>query len=229
MSTLPQQYNLVVFGSPGSGKSLFVDRFIAANLGCECQCDKKRTVDDSFRKHIVIGDEVVLLDILDTTECEYRALYEEYIRRREGFVLLYSITSRESFEALSTFRQDILRIKNEDFVPMVIVGTKRDLESNREVSPQEGRALADSFGCSFFEAAPIRSWGDNEEQKAAFDELVRCIRRASKNEEDAQRRAEGTRSDRWCTHIPGPFVFCCIKVWDILRYGLCLKRSKGDR
>ncbi|KAF3104148.1 Ras GTPase [Orbilia oligospora] len=118
---LLQEYKLVVLGSPGSGKSLFVDAFIAANPGCECQCDNKRTIDDSFRKHIVIGDEVVLLDILDTTESEYPAFYEAYIRASEGFVLLYSITSRQSFEALSIFRQDILRINNEDFVPMVVL------------------------------------------------------------------------------------------------------------
>ncbi|TGJ72300.1 Ras GTPase [Orbilia oligospora] len=226
---LLQEYKLVVLGSSGSGKSLFVDKFIAANPGCECQCDNKRTIDDSFRKQIVTGDEVVLLDILDTTESEYGAFYEAYIRTSEGFVLLYSITSRQSFEALSTFRQDILKIKNEDFVPMIIVGTKRDLESDREVSPQEGRALADSFGCSFFEVAPMGFWGDNEEQKAVFDELVLCIRRISKSEEDVQKRTGGSRSDRRRTHIPSICFFCCIKVWDILRYGPCLDRSKGDR
>ena len=69
---------------------------------------------------------------------------EQYMRTGEGFLLVYSITSRNSFEEISTFHQQILRVKDKDFFPMVIVGTKVDLEYYRQV-PTSGKLS--SFGC----------------------------------------------------------------------------------
>lgn len=61
---------------------------------------------------------------------------EQYMRTGEGFLLVYSITSRQSFEEITTFQQQILRVKDKDYFPMVVVGNKCDLESEREVSRQ---------------------------------------------------------------------------------------------
>lgn len=58
---------------------------------------------------------------------------EQYMRTGEGFLLVYSITSRQSFEEINTFQQQILRVKDKDYFPMVVVGNKCDLESEREV------------------------------------------------------------------------------------------------
>ena len=38
-----------------------------------------------------------------------RAMREQYMRTGEGFLLVYSITSRSSFDEISTFHQQILR------------------------------------------------------------------------------------------------------------------------
>jgi GTPase KRas protein len=98
---------------------------------------------------------------------------EQYMRTGEGFLLVYSITSRQSFEEITTFQQQILRVKDKDYFPMVVVGNKCDLEGEREVSRQEGEALAKSFGCKFIEtSAKSRINVD----KAFFD-IVREIRR----------------------------------------------------
>lgn len=92
---------------------------------------------DSYRKQCVIDDEVALLDVLDTAgQEEYSAMREQYMRTGEGFLLVYSITSRQSFEEITTFQQQILRVKDKDYFPMVVVGNKCDLESEREVSRQ---------------------------------------------------------------------------------------------
>ena len=58
---------------------------------------------------------------------------EQYMRTREGFVLVYSITARESFEEINRFHQQILRVKDKDNFPMVLVGIKCDLEYERQV------------------------------------------------------------------------------------------------
>jgi hypothetical protein len=56
----------------------------------------------------VIDEEVALLDVLDTAgQEEYSAMREQYMRTGEGFLLVYSITSRNSFEEISTFHQQV--------------------------------------------------------------------------------------------------------------------------
>lgn len=55
----------------------------------------------------------------------------------EGFLLVYSIESRQSFNELEIFYQQILRMKDSVSFPMIIVGTKCDLEFQRQV-PSSG-------------------------------------------------------------------------------------------
>ena len=66
---------------------------------------------------------------------------EQYMRTGEGFLLVYSINSRQSFEEITTFQQQILRVKDKDYFPMVVVGNKCDLENEREVTRQGKRAI----------------------------------------------------------------------------------------
>ena len=85
----------------------------------------------------MIDEEVALLDVLDTAgQEEYSAMREQYMRTGEGFLLVYSITSRQSFEEILTFQQQILRVKDKDYFPIIVVGNKCDLEGERQVSKQ---------------------------------------------------------------------------------------------
>lgn len=61
---------------------------------------------------------------------------EQYMRTGEGFLLVYSITSRQSFEEIVTFQQQILRVKDKDYFPIIVVGNKCDLEHERQVSTE---------------------------------------------------------------------------------------------
>ncbi len=122
----------------------------------------------------MIDDETALLDVLDTAgQEEYSAMREQYMRTGEGFLLVYSITSRQSFEEIMTFQQQILRVKDKDYFPIILVGNKCDLEGERQVSREEGAQLARQFGCKFIEtSAKSRINVEN-----AFYDLVREIRR----------------------------------------------------
>ena len=71
---------------------------------------------------------------------------DSYMRHGEGFVLVYSVTSRASFEEIASIREHTLRVKDADSVPMMIVGNKCDLESERQVATVEGQELARAFG-----------------------------------------------------------------------------------
>lgn len=67
---------------------------------------------------------------------------EQYMRTGEGFLLVYSITDRQSFEEIMTFQQQILRVKDKDYFPMIVVGNKCDLDGERQVSTQGTPCLA---------------------------------------------------------------------------------------
>src|ERR1700734_1548125 len=70
----------------------------------------------------------------------------------QGFILVYSIASRSTFDRLEVFRQSMLRVKRQKPIFM-LVGNKCDKTYEREVSKDEGVALARSFGCSFMETS----------------------------------------------------------------------------
>ena len=98
---------------------------------------------------------------------------DQYMRTGEGFLCVYAITSRSSFEEIDGFREQILRVKDEDHVPMCLAGNKCDLNDDRQVTTAEGSDKAKSFGCPFFETS-AKSRINVEE---SFYDLVREIRR----------------------------------------------------
>lgn len=61
------------------------------------------------------------------------AMREQYMRTGEGFLLVYSITARSSFEEITHYHQQILRVKDRDTFPVIVVANKCDLEYDREV------------------------------------------------------------------------------------------------
>lgn len=113
---------------------------------------------------------------------------DQYMRTSQGFIIMYSITSRSSFEEVTSFIDQIHRVKDSNSVPIVIVGNKclliqffginlmtqmlGDLEEERQVMKLEGKDLAESFQVPFFEASAKRRI--NIEQQ--FFTAVRAIR-----------------------------------------------------
>ncbi|KAL8740931.1 MAG: hypothetical protein Q9190_006417 [Brigantiaea leucoxantha] len=168
------------------------------------------TIEDSYRKQCVIDEEVALLDVLDTAgQEEYSAMREQYMRTGEGFLLVYSITSRQSFEEILTFQQQILRVKDKDYFPIIIVGNKCDLDAERQVSKQEGQDLARQFGCAFIEtSAKSRINVDN-----AFYDIVREIRRYNKEMSSYPSGVPSTANGpkRNATNPDGESAGCCGK------------------
>ncbi|KAJ5468810.1 Small GTPase superfamilyRab type [Penicillium sp. IBT 31633x] len=220
-----REYKLVVVGGGGVGKSCltiqliqshFVDEYDPTIEGSQLQTASlirnRVPPTDSYRKQCVIDDEVALLDVLDTAgQEEYSAMREQYMRTGEGFLLIYSITSRQSFEEIMTFQQQILRVKDKDYFPIIVVANKCDLEKERVVSEQEGEALARQFGCKFIEtSAKSRINVEN-----AFYDLVREIRRYNKEMSSypSGSGAFGARAPEGKMDVsePGESAGCCSK------------------
>ncbi|MCH0629797.1 GTP-binding protein [Kocuria palustris] len=164
-----KEYKLVVVGGGGVGKSALTIQLIQSHFVDEYD----PTIEDSYRKQCTIDDEQVLLDVLDTAgQEEYSAMREQYMRTGEGFLLVYSINLRNSLEELTAFYEQILRVKDLDSVPVLVVGNKCDLEIERQVLFEEGQALANQFGCKFLETLAKQRINVEE----AFYDLVRSIR-----------------------------------------------------
>ena len=165
-----QSYKLVVVGGGGVGKSALTIQFIQSYF----VTDYDPTIEDSYTKQCVIDDVVARLDILDTAgQEEFSAMREQYMRSGEGFLLVFSVTDRSSFEEVYKFHKQILRVKDRDEFPMILVGNKADLEHQRTISTDEGIELSRQLSIKYIEAsAKIRM---NVDQ--AFHELVRIVRK----------------------------------------------------
>jgi len=96
-----------------------------------------------------------------------------YMKNGQGFVLVYSITAQSTFNDLMDLRDQILRVKDTDEVPMILVGNKCDLEDERVVGKDQGQTLARNFNCAFLETSAKAKINVHE----VFYDLVRQINR----------------------------------------------------
>ncbi|KAI8892781.1 ras protein [Globomyces pollinis-pini] len=167
-----REYKLVVLGSGGVGKSALTVQFVQSIFVEKYD----PTIEDSYRKQVEIDGQQCMLEILDTAGTEqFTAMRDLYMKNGQGFILVYSITSQATFNDLMELREQILRVKDTDKVPMVLVGNKCDLEDDRAVQKSEGQALTAKWtGCNFFEASARKKINVDE----TFFDLVRQINKA---------------------------------------------------
>jgi GTPase SAR1 family protein len=76
-----------------------------------------------------------------------------YMKTGQGFLLVFSITSSSSLSELAGLREEIIRIKDDENVPLVIVGNKADLEENRAVPRAKGFSISQRWGAPYYEAS----------------------------------------------------------------------------
>jgi len=123
------------------------------------------------------------LDILDTAgQEEYSAMRDQYMRTGEGFVMVFSITDKNSFSDIATFYKQILRVKDKDTWPMILVGNKSDLESERTVSTAEAKQFAREHDLEYIETSAKQRLNVD----VAFHEVVRVIRKYVKSKAPAK-------------------------------------------
>ncbi|KAJ7454769.1 P-loop containing nucleoside triphosphate hydrolase protein [Mycena latifolia] len=187
---VPREYKIVLVGEDGVGKTALATQFAQERF--EEVYDP--TIEDVYRKQCVIDDETVLLDVYEIvsreegpspktargsiiiiTDCVNRPPPSQ-LRPGEGFLLVYSITSRDSFNRLRVYHNIILNAKDRVPFRMILLANKCDLEHERQVSMDEGRDLAKDLACNFIETSAKQRTNVDE----AFYNLVREIRRFNK-------------------------------------------------
>jgi small GTP-binding protein len=162
-------YKVIMVGSGGVGKSALTLQYMYD----EFVEDYEPTKADSYRKKVQLDGEEVQIDILDTAGQEdYAAIRDNYFRSGEGFLLVFSITEHESFDVLDEFREQILRVKNAEDVPLILIGNKSDLDDRRQVRRDEAQDKATKWGKPYIET----SAKTRENVDKAFFDLMREIK-----------------------------------------------------
>lgn len=167
-----REYKIVVLGSGGVGKSALTVQFVQGIFVEKYD----PTIEDSYRKQVEVDGQQCMLEILDTAGTEqFTAMRDLYMKNGQGFVLVYSITAQSTFNDLQDLREQILRVKDTDDVPMVLVGNKCDLEDERVVGKELGKSLANQFNCAFMETSAKAKINVND----IFYDLVQQINLSS--------------------------------------------------
>jgi len=159
---------VAVLGDGGVGKTALAVQF---TLNCFVETYDP-TIEDAYRKQLVVDHRMCFVEVIDTAgQEEYATLRDQWVREGQGFILVYSIASRSTFNRLETFRQSMLRVKRGDPI-FVLVGNQCDKADEREVSKEEGAALARKFGCNFIETSAKTA----QNVELLFMNLVRALR-----------------------------------------------------
>lgn len=176
-----REYKIVVLGSGGVGKSALTVQFVQ-----EIFVEKyDPTIEDSYRKQVEVDGQQCMLEILDTAGTEqFTAMRDLYMKNGQGFVLVYSITAQSTFNDLQDLREQILRVKDTDDVPMVLVGNKCDLEEERVVVKEQGNNLSLQFNCAFMETSAKAKIN----VKDIFYDLVRQVNKKSPEKKPKQKK-----------------------------------------
>ncbi|KAI7880481.1 ras related protein 1b [Mucor mucedo] len=177
-----REYKLVVLGSGGVGKSALTVQFVQSIFVEKYD----PTIEDSYRKQVEVDGLQCMLEILDTAGTEqFTAMRDLYMKNGQGFVLVYSITSQVTLTDLYEIREQILRVKGSDNVPMVLVGNKCDLESERIVSREKGMSLSQQWGGKPFYETSARFKINVDE---VFYDVVRQINKQNPSKDKTKKK-----------------------------------------
>ena len=145
---------IAVLGQSMVGKSALTFRFINNKFPTE----HDTTIEDAYSIPAKIDDIQCQLEILDTAgQDDYQTMLDTWINSADGFILVYSIDNKESFESTKTRYDRIMKLKADQKVSVVIVGNKCDLEDKRQISREEVENYCNNNKISFLEASALNT------------------------------------------------------------------------
>ena len=110
---------------------------------------------------------------MDTAgEEDYQTMVDEWIKAANGFLLLFAINDKESFDALKD-KVDRIKKNNKENLPIVVVGNKCDLEDKRQIDKQQAMDYAKSIKAKYYETSALTDANGN--CKVVFQQCAHMI------------------------------------------------------
>ena len=169
---------LLTLGNSMVGKSSLIARFIEnkffnsyiSTIGI-----------DFFKKKFEIGDNEIDLQIYDSAGQEkYKSISKQYYHNSEGILLVFDLTSQESFVALDDWIEDLEKVEKD--LPIILVGNKSDLDG-RDVSEEEINKIIHDKKFEYFETSALNGSNVNE----AFLKLTELVIKHKKSRRNTRK------------------------------------------
>eukprot|EP00931_Biecheleriopsis_adriatica_P054115 TRINITY_DN3180_c0_g1_i1.p1 TRINITY_DN3180_c0_g1~~TRINITY_DN3180_c0_g1_i1.p1 ORF type:complete len:202 (-),score=57.73 TRINITY_DN3180_c0_g1_i1:51-656(-) len=167
-------FKLVLLGDASVGKSCLVVRFAKGEF-YEYQ---EPTIGAAFMTQTVsLNSEVVKFEIWDTAGQErYKSLAPMYYRGAAAAVIVYDITSKESFDAAKSW---VAELQSTDTL-IALAGNKSDLEASRAIEKEVARSYAEQMGILYMETSAKNGNNVNE----LFHEIAVRLPKQSKEDDE---------------------------------------------
>lgn len=142
---------IAVLGLRAVGKSSLTNAFVIGMYSDNYD----PTIENTHHKTIRFRKAHFATDIIDTAGMdEYSSISRNASVGVHGYALVFSLTSRSSFENVIKINEALLNaLGDAPDVPRVLVGSKKDLSDEREVMYQQAQSLADSWHIPYLECS----------------------------------------------------------------------------
>ena len=181
----PNSIKIAVLGKGVVGKSSLTYRFINYDVSTE----HDPTIEDRYKSNLNIEGTNYEVEILDTAgEEDYQNMMDMWISFGEGFLLVFAINDKESFNLIKLKHDRILKGKHGVKCPILLVGNKQDLENERQVNYSEAKEMADKWGIEYIETSAKTNFNCKE----AFEMLAQKI---------VQKKGKNSGKSRTCCNI----------------------------
>lgn len=157
---------VVVVGDSGVGKTCMLLRFVRD----QWQGETQPTLGVEFLTKVVQTEEHrIQLQLWDTAGQElFRSVTRGYYRGSAGALILFDLTSHDSFNNVQQWLDDLKEVARQDVV-IILIGNKCDLDDKRDVTREEAENFAKAHQMPYFETSA--KTGDN-----VFDAVNECVK-----------------------------------------------------
>ena len=194
MSLYDEKIKLMVIGETRVGKTALINKYTKNTFGGTYLT----TVGIDFQEKIInIEEKTVKLQIWDTAGQErFRNIAKSYFHTSDGFLLVYDISNKETFEKLNFWYEQIT-LNAPANTKCVVAGNKCDLDDSREVNREEGEKFAKTYNINFFETSAKEGTNVNKLFQTLSSEIIKdIIKNGHKNKRASQVLKKNTKNKK---------------------------------
>ena len=141
---------IIILGSSTVGKSSIYLRYFNNKFNVNTMV----TVGVDFKtKYFKFDEKEIKINFVDTAGQEkYRAISQNYLKGTDGVIFVFDLTKKETFQLIADWMQ-FMKEHNKMNIGKILFGNKNDLISEREISYDEGKNLANELKCNYYEGS----------------------------------------------------------------------------